>query len=88
MADTTDQTQPKTLVRYRNQAGAIVEVRTHIESHIVGLLERFTAHCPACLSAYEVNGRTASDHIDRPRAWAAEHSASCRALPQPEDDQR
>jgi hypothetical protein len=90
MIDTADpfaQLTPKTVVRFPNLSGALVEVRTLREEWRIGEARLvFGAGCAGCLEAYD-NGRYLPG-IDHPRTWAAKHSATCRALPQPEPNQQ
>ena len=86
MIDTTDpfaQLTPKTIVRFPNLSGALVEVTSLREDRLIGETRLvFGARCAGCLETYENGHYTANIH--HPRTWAAKHSATCRALPQPE----
>ena len=86
MIGTTDQfaqLTPKTVVRFPNLSGAIVEVGSLREDRLIGETRLvFGARCAGCLETYENSHYTTNIH--HPRTWAAKHSATCRALPQPE----
>lgn len=82
----TNCTTTATVIRYLNKSGALVTVESHRSENKWGPALAFTAGCSACLDSYDRGGVTSS--INRPREWAAEHSAACRALPQPDTDDR
>jgi hypothetical protein len=65
---------PKVILRYPNQSGAIIEV---FESP--GATRTFyTARCTACFDDKN------PEMLAVVRKWAQSHSEICRALPQPE----
>ena len=88
----TDTTRPsteaavsKTAIRYPNLSGALVTVDAHREERAFGGLRLvFSARCSGCLDSYDRGAL--SPNLDRPRDWAAKHSAACRAMPQPKTD--
>ena len=69
------------LVRYQNQAGALVTVSHRPPSG--QRLVAYGAECSACLddtdSYFDINNT-----LKVARNWANAHAAECRALPQPE----
>jgi hypothetical protein len=74
---------PKAVIRFPNLSGAIVTVGSLREGSVTRD-ERliYGARCAGCLDAYDHGHYLPA--INDPRAWAAKHSAACRALPQPE----
>jgi len=74
-------TEPGTvLVRYQNQSGALVTV-----SHRPPEGQRLVAYgaeCSACLDDTDSHFEVPST-LKGARDWANQHSAECRALPQP-----
>lgn len=75
---------PQIVIRYPNQSGALVIVRRH--QAYGGIAEHprplYDALCTGCL---DEPGMCLETALKIPRRWAAEHSATCRALPQPEN---
>ena len=68
----------RTVVRYLNQAGALVTItRTPDEP---GTETCYSAACTGCLDA--MFGTRAA--LSAARDWASKHAEQCRALPQPE----
>ena len=76
----------KSAIRFPNLSGAIVHVISLREDRLLGAPRLvFGARCTGCLDSFERD--TYLDTIVRPREWAAKHSATCRALPQPGTNQ-
>lgn len=82
MTTTTDQAAP-IVMRYRNQSGALITV-TEVGS---GLIEPsrvliYAAQCSGCLEEKGTTQRP--EPMNSVRPWAADHAATCQALPQVE----
>lgn len=77
---TTEATEPRTVIRFPNLSGAIVTVRTERAIRYGEPRLVFGARCAGCLDTF--NDGAPVPNIKQPRAWAAAHSAACRALPQ------
>ena len=78
-------TEPKVVIRYLNQSGALVEVTQRLGT-LYGsdyVRDVYTARCTACLHQHDDDTALLS-----PRTWAATHAEACRALPQPEPNQQ
>jgi hypothetical protein len=74
----SEPTEPTVIIRYPNLSGAIVHVTRRIEASYE-IRTCYDAVCTACLDEdLSCFGMSAA------RKWAAGHSATCRALPQPE----
>lgn len=71
----------KSVIRYSNQSGAFVEVIACFDPDSARMPMLFGAQCTGCLDFHQPLFRT---RITKVRRWAETHSATCRALPQPE----
>jgi len=72
------------IIRYANLTGAIVEVRKSFGALYHGAPgDLYDARCTGCLDEHSPHTLLGST-----RTWAATHSATCRALPQPEPTNR
>jgi hypothetical protein len=75
-----DEQAPSVIIRYSNQAGALVLIRERLAEPNQSR-RLYEAECTGCL-----DGNGAPDTaLWTTRKWAAEHSATCWALPQPDD---
>jgi hypothetical protein len=78
----------RTIVRYRNQAGALVTITE--KQGTPGALNpaqtqtRYSTACEGCLEALFGS----PTELTSARDWASKHAERCRALPQPETDQQ
>lgn len=79
----TDTPTPRVIIRYKNRARALVTVTEHEAVNPARPNERFTAECAGCLDSKSGDFMPAPVRIRDARTWAAEHAGTCRALPQP-----
>lgn len=69
----------RTIVRYLNQAGALVTITE--KRATPGTQTHHSAACAGCLDALFGSPVTLSSARD----WASKHAERCRALPQPDE---
>ena len=79
----TAKASTKVIIRYPNLSGAVVEVAASFDPNDKLTPVLYGAQCTGCLDFPHPLFRS---RITRVRRWAAEHSATCRALPRPDAD--
>jgi len=81
----TETALPAVVIRYLNQAGALVTVTEHEAADPQRLSQRYTAECTGCRDSKTGSYLPYPVSLHEARTWAAEHAETCRALPQPTD---
>lgn len=78
-----------TAARFRNQSGATVRVIEFPRAQDTDSTVEHAAQCTGCLDTSGLDmryGALIRRTLPQAREWAVQHSASCRALPQPGSD--